>query len=295
MSPKLVLASGPLSLLLACSVYDEALLDGSAPIAGSGSGDAGMTFGGASGGDSGGNSNASTSGAPNGGGTGATAGGEVGEVGEGGGPAAASEAIIDDMEDADAQISVAAGRNGYWYVGNDGTAEGIQAPTGADFEMFELTRGERRDSTYSAHMKVSGFTGWGSVIGFNLVQQQAMVKPYDASEFCGVEFWGKAAAATPLRIRLPDGDTHPAGRVCQETGAANTLCHDHFSAAVPLTTAWKFFSVSFASLQQSGSGHHPADNEFRADQLYAMEWALPGMAGKAFEIWIDDVALLACE
>ena len=37
-----------------------------------------------------------------------------------------------------------------------------------------------------------------------------------------------------------------------------------------------------------------SDKQFKADQLYAVEWALPGSAGKAYEIWIDDVTLTDC-
>jgi hypothetical protein len=321
-SSRLALASGPFAVLLACSVYDGALTDEmSVPGGGTSSGEAGAMTGGAIGQGGSGN-DAGASGKPMtqagsageamggttvvGGGAGSAgaqasgsdAGGSAGNATAGGGaggepPTAGT--VVDDMEDTDAQITVDGGRNGFWYVGNDGTAGGTQTPTSEMFEMFELASGERGDSTYSAHMKVSGFTSWGSVLGFNLVEQQAMLKPYDASAFCGVQFWGKAVAATSLRLRLPDGDTHPAGMVCKETGAANTLCYDHFSAAVALTTAWKSFSVTFASLVQVGGGYHPADNEFRADQLYAMEWALPAAAGKAFEIWIDDVTLVPCK
>jgi hypothetical protein len=198
------------------------------------------------------------------------------------------------MEDADPQITVAAGRNGFWYVGNDATVGGTQEPPSAAFAMFELIPGENGDSTYSAHMKVSGFKGWGSLIGFNLVESQGL-KPYDASAYCGLHFWGKAAAPTVLRLAAPDGDTHPAGQVCVETGASDQLCHNHFSAAVSLTTAWKSSTVMFASLEQVGTGYRPPDHAFKPDQLYALEWSLPGGSlGKAYEIWIDDITLLSC-
>jgi hypothetical protein len=131
------------------------------------------------------------------------------------------------------------------------------------------------------------------VIGFNLVEQPALA-PYDASSYCAVEFWGKAAGATSLRLRLPDADTHPDGGVCSTAGAANTLCYDHFSAPVSLSVSWKSYSVTFASLQQVGTGYHPADNKFKADKLYGLEWALPGVAGKTYEVWIDDVTFIPC-
>jgi hypothetical protein len=311
-SARLALASGPLFALLACSVYDEPLgaaggagAGGGAPgnVAGATSGGASNTAAGSAGSDGGGTTAGSgaTSGTFAGGGAG-SAGSDVGGTSSGGSETAGTDAggqpaddasIVDDMEDTDAQITVTAGRNGYWYVGNDLTAGGVQEPPSSKFEMFELTAGENGDSTYSAHMKVSGWTGWGTVIGFNLVES-AGVKPYDASAYCGLSFSGKAAAGTSLRFRLPDGDTHPAGGVCVETGAADQLCHDHFSAPVTLTTAWKTVSILFSQLEQLGTGYHPADKKLKAHQLYAVEWALPGSAGKAYEIWIDDVSLLTC-
>jgi hypothetical protein len=224
---------------------------------------------------------------------GTSAGGSEAAGADAGGQAPTDVRLIDDMEDADPQITVTAGRNGYWYVGNDLTVGGVQEPPSSSFEMFELTAGENGDSTYSAHMKVSGFTGWGTVIGFNLVES-AGVKAYDASAYCGMSFSAKAAAGTALRFRLPDGDTHPAGGVCVESGASDQLCYDHFSAAVTLSTAWKPFTISFSQLEQVGTGYHPADKKLKTDRLYAVEWALPGSGGKAYEIWIDDVSLVAC-
>jgi hypothetical protein len=227
-------------------------------------------------------------------------GGASGSGGSGGsGGSAGSTPIgdpdsIDDMEDNDAQIVTVAGRNGYWYVGNDGTAAGQQEPTAGMFKMVELTAGERPSSTFAAHMKVSGFTGWGTVLGFNFFEQAGKVKVFDASEYCGVRYWGKAAAATTLRFRLPDVDTHPEGMVCTDGGASGVACHDHFGENAAFTSAWQEFTVMFADVEQVGTGYHPADGKLKADQLFSLEWALPGAGGKAYEIWIDDVAFVKC-
>jgi hypothetical protein len=78
------------------------------------------------------------------------------------------------------------------------------------------------------------------------------------------------------------------------TGAADRLCYDHFRAPVALTTAWKPLTISFSQVEQLGTGYHPADKKLKTDQLYAVEWAVPGSAGKAHEIWIDDVSFVAC-
>jgi hypothetical protein len=300
--------------LAACSVYDDVIettastagsagLSGKGGVSGGGGSDAGR--GGSTeqhAGETAGGAGSSSAGTPSQ--SGSDSGGSAGSSAGSGGTAAGSSAggsdaggqppladVVDDMEDADQQIAVDGGRNGFWYVGHDLTT-GTQTPATAKFSMPELSVA-RGDSMYAAYMKASDFSDWGSVIGLNLVEQPALAS-YDASSYCAVEFWGKAAGATSLRLRLPDADTHPEGGVCSTSGAANTLCYDHFSAPVALTASWKSYSIAFASLQQIGTGYHPADKKFKADKLYGLEWALPGVAGKTYEIWIDDVTFVPC-
>jgi len=199
--------------------------------------------------------------------------------------------LVDDMEDGDAGIEVREGRNGYWYSGNDGSG-GTMVPASGTFAMAELSGSD--PSAFAAGLKASGFKDWGSVIGFNFVEQASLVKAYDGSAYCGVRFWGKAAATTTVSVRVPDGDTHPNGNVCKETGAANQLCYDHFVAKIAFTTSWKEHSVKFSDLKQFGTGYHPADGKLKADKLYALEWALPGM-NQSYEIWVDDVSFIECQ
>lgn len=302
------LALWPL-LALACSVYDDTLVQGVSTPLGGGSGSAGTSSGGSgavsSGANGGGGSasagtdNAGTAGdvgGKGGGGTSSAAGSSGSATagttmaGAGGEPPAEGHSLIDDMEDGDSGIEASEGRNGYWYSGNDGTG-GTMVPASGTFGMVELSSGDR--SSFSAGLKASGFTGWGSVIGFNFVEQAALVKAYDGSDYCGVQFWGKAAAITTVALRVPDGDTHPNGNVCKETGAANQLCYDHFVAKIAFTTSWKEHNVKFSALTQLGTGYHPADGKLKADKLYALEWALP--SGGPYEIWVDDVSFIKCQ
>jgi hypothetical protein len=317
LTPGAALSLGLWLLALGCTVYDDSLLDDEGPVAGSGgsgvsgsTSDGGMADPSEAGKASGGSSAAQGSGAEPGSGTGGVTAGSGGAAagsstggtpsagsssgGTGGTPAPGDADPVDDMEDGDPQIVVATGRNGYWYVGNDGTVGGTQEPPVAAFAMAKLTAGERPNSSWSAHTKVDGFKGWGSVLGFNFTEQLGMVEAYDASAYCGVRYWAKAAAATALRFRVPDGNTHPVGAVCVDGGPAGMACYDHFSAAAAFTTEWQEFTVMFAALQQIGTGYHPASMKLQADKLYGLEWALPGQ-NNAFEIWVDDVELLKCE
>lgn len=196
------------------------------------------------------------------------------------------------MEDGDAEIELSGLRNGYWYVGGDLTPDATTDPLSTKFLMTKLAAGER--STYVAHLKAVGFKDWGSVMGFNFIELLTKVKPYDGSAYCGIGFWGKAAAATTVRFRVPDVDTHQNGGVCVDGGTNGTACYDHFGASLSFSTAWKPFSLKFTDLMQVGTGYHPADGKLKADKLFAVEWALPG-TGNTYEIWIDDVHFVKCE
>lgn len=300
------------SLLLlaaaACNVYEAGLVSEATQLGGSGGGGSmGSEAGTESGATSGvsGSSAAGTNGGiagqspgtagSSGGGTDNTPDAGSGGVGGAGGqPGAGDGDAVDDMEDDDAQIGVTAGRNGRWYVGNDGTAGGTQEPMVGAFRMSALTAGERDGSSFAARMQVEGFTSWGSVIGFNFVEQLGTVEGYDASAYCGVRYWAKAAAPTTLRFRVSDGNTHPAGGVCVDGGGPGEACYDHFNKSAMFGTSWQQISASFAELLQTGSGYHPADKQLKTDELYGLEWSLPG-DGRAYEIWIDDVELIYCE
>ncbi len=306
------LASWPLVAASGCSVYDDSLLGnsavplgGNAASAGVGSSVAGVGAqgDGANGGVASGGAGAvnaagkagesaeggSAAGTPTGGSSAGSAG--KGTGGSGGEPVTGPTETIDNMEDGDAEIDLAGPRNGYWYVGGDLTVGATTEPVSSAFMMTELGASER--SEYAAHLKAVGFKDWGSVMGFNFIELLTKVKPYDGSAYCGIQFWGKAAAATTLRFRVPDINTHQNGEVCEIGGGVGKACFDHFGTSQSFTTAWKAFSVSFTDLAQTGTGYHAAGDKLKADQLMAVEWALPG-TGKTYEIWIDDVDFIKC-
>ena len=218
--------------------------------------------------------------------SGGSAGGGSAGVASGGEATAADGHTIDDMEDGNAQLKAEAGRNGYWYTGGDATPGASLEPPAGSFQMLELPAGDHGSSAFAAHIKAAGFSGWGSVLGCNFVEQLAVVRAYDASRYCGVSFSGKAAAAVSVRFSVPDVDTHPAGGVCAVNGAADQQCYDHFSASFAFTTAWKSYSVRLDELTQNGTGYHPTDGKLKPDQIYSLEWSLPGN-GKTLEIFVD--------
>lgn len=320
-----ILAWGPLGAALACNVYDDSLTGVTSPLGGSGSSasagtetggkmsDGGKESGGtgasagkvtgtggdevSGGGGAGGHAGASaTGGGGNGGtnvGTSGTATNGGGGSGGGGGTAPADVEVIDDMEDGDAGIFPDHGRNGYWYTGGDLTKGAVLTPPSGTFAMTKLPAGDRSD--YAASVKAENFVDWGSVIGFNFLEKTGKPQPYDASAYCGVHFWGKAAAPVTLRLRVPDVSTHPNGGVCTDPGASGTACYDHFGSAVAFGKVWAEYSFKFADLTQIGTGYHPANGKISTDKLFALEWALPGgQPAKTYQVWVDDVEFLKC-
>jgi hypothetical protein len=258
---------------------------GAGAAGGSASGSGGEAASGGKAGDApnvGGSAGAPASGG--GGASGSPAGGTAGE-------ASVGSEVIDDMEDGDAEIEISGPRNGYWYVGGDLTKGATLEPPSSKFAMTELT-GDRSSSV--AHVKAVGFADWGSVMGFNFIELLTKVKTYDASAYCGISFWGKAVAATTVRFRVPDVDTHQAGGVCTDPGTTGTACYDHFGSSLSFSAAWKQYSVKFADLMQLGTGYHPVDGKLKVKELMAVEWALPGGTSKTYEIWIDDVQFTKC-
>ena len=83
--------------------------------------------------------------------------------------------------------------------------------------------------------------------------------------------------------------------MCVDGGAANKACYDHFGQSLNILPSWQVFNVKFSSLMQIGSGYHPPDGKFKPNELYAIEWALPGQSAETYELWIDDVQFVKCQ
>jgi hypothetical protein len=107
-------------------------------------------------------------------------------------------------------------------------------------------------------------------------------KPYDASAYSGITFWGKAAMAIGVTMQLPDIDTQKAGGRC-------TTCDYHYGALVPFTTEWQRFVVRWSDLQLT-PGTIPAPTAFAPNGIIAFQFFF--VSGKTVDLWIDDIALI---
>jgi hypothetical protein len=204
------------------------------------------------------------------------------------------ESMIDDMEDPDEAILSTDGRHGAWFVLNDGSDGGVQAPAmGAPFDMTAIPGG-RGASMYAVHTSGHGFTTWSPLIGFWLNKLPSAFKQlYDASRYNAITFYARTSPSdasnfsAQVRVQFPDRDTDPDGQVCTADGSKG--CSDHFGKTILLTSEWVKYTVRFSSLQQAGFGAQAAS--FDAAHLYGIQFQFA--LGSTFDCWIDDIAFAA--
>jgi hypothetical protein len=101
----------------------------------------------------------------------------------------------------------------------------------------------------------------------------------DASGFKGVRMFLRSTNGGRARVKLPDRNTASIGGVC-------TLCSDHFSLEVDVTSDWQLFKFPFADLKQLGTGDpQPA---LASNALWAIEIVAPKTA--QFTLEVDDIS-----
>jgi endoglucanase len=194
-----------------------------------------------------------------------------------------ADGTIDDSEDNNNQVAMKKGRSGYWYTFMDKAGSTMTPAAGGTFTM---SPGGANGSGYAAH--VSGKVGTGQVVyagvGFNFVDPKG---PYDATAYKGISFWAKAGSAgTKVRLKVPDGDTDPDGKVC-------TACFNDFGADLELTTTWTQYTVPFAGMAQLQGWGEPHPAGLAPGKLYGVQWQV-STPGAAYDVWVDDVAFTGC-
>lgn len=192
------------------------------------------------------------------------------------------DGVIDDGEDGNNQILPAKGRGGYWYTFVD-TSGSTVSPAAGQFAMAE----GGGSSTYAARM--TGKVGTAQVVfagmGLNFTEPKA---PYDASAYKGVSFKAKKGrGAAKVRLKVPDGDTDPDGKVCSE-------CFNDFGADIELTDTWSTYVFPFASMRQLPGWGSPHPGAIEPEKLYGIQFQV-NSPGAAFDIWVDDLRFTGCQ
>jgi hypothetical protein len=250
---------------------------------------AGGVAGGALGGASGGVSPA----------TGGSSGGSApmgGQVASGGTPSVPVE-LIDDMEDANSEIYLQAGRTGFWYTSADSKSS-VTPAAGTDILMPLLGTGEvgaGGGSTRAFHLVANGVAstdGYGALGGFDLVAPpSAGVKVvYDASAYSGIKFFAKATTAAKISLRLPIKDTTSGA-----TSTTCTKCDAHFAKDVTLPTSWQVVQVLWPVTGDAKGFTQPVwgvpQVSFDPKLLVGVQFVAPN-SGTSVDVWIDDISFI---
>jgi hypothetical protein len=193
--------------------------------------------------------------------------------------------MIDDMEDGDDAILPIGKRVGFWYAYNDMTP-GMQKPV-PDGDFIPEDCGPANKGK-CVHLTGSGFTLWGSGVGFDLNNPGEPMKrmAFDASAFKGIAFWAKGNV--PFRLALAVAGVVPVaeGGTCPVPANPNgpEQCHDTHGYLIRVTGEWKQYVVPFAMLAQDNFGKKaPWD----AATLLSVQFDIN--KGLAYDISIDEI------
>lgn len=189
--------------------------------------------------------------------------------------------LIDDMEDGDSAICDSGGRQGTWFVAEDGTGGNLIRPPGDAF-VQTMIPGGRGPSHYAARLAGSGFTDWGALMGFGLGQ------PYDASHADGIRFSMKNNV--PLEVLFPTVETAPpevsGGQCADRPGEYN--CDNWFSFKITAPSSdWVEYEVPFSALGQTNGSA-----TWNPSHLLEVDFA--PQRDTTFDVWVDDVQLYDC-
>ncbi|APR77992.1 Hypothetical protein A7982_03339 [Minicystis rosea] len=192
------------------------------------------------------------------------------------------DGMLDDAEDENNQIALNKGRSGYWYTFGDKAGSTIAPAAGGTFAM---SPGGANGSKFAAH--ISGKVGTGDVVyvgmGFNFVDPKG---PHDLSAYKGISFWAKSNSPTRVRVKLPDGNTDPEGKVC-------TACFNDFGMDLELTPTWTKYTIPFGSASQLAGWGAPHPASVERTKMYGVQWQV-NTPGAAYDVWVDDIELTGC-
>jgi endoglucanase len=162
------------------------------------------------------------------------------------------EGVVDDGEDNNNQTLAVKGRGGYWYTFADDAGSTITPQAGKKGGVFNMTQGGANGSQYK-----------------------------------GISFWAKKGAGTAkVRLKVPDKNTDPEGKVCAE-------CFNDFGADLTLTEQWTKYVVPFNQMKQLGGWGSPHPPAIDPKTIYGVQFQV-NEPGASYDIWVDDVEVTGC-
>jgi hypothetical protein len=203
-------------------------------------------------------------------------GGTAGDIGVGGeaGTVVIDADLIDDFEDGDDVILGNDGRQGTWYVANDGM--GIQDPGSGELVAPAALLPARDQSLRALHTSGGGFSVWGAFVRAYLRVEGGTNQPYDASRYTGVRFFARSG----------DDEEHLAFLMLPTVETTTCPgCGDHFGTEFNYSSEWQEYRLPFDEMEQRGLG--PPRPALMKREIVAVQVLFED--GVAFDLWIDDL------
>lgn len=190
-------------------------------------------------------------------------------------------ALIDDMEDQDANILGQDGRAGTWRFIFDGT--GPVTPFSGNLVPATIPSG-RGASQMALHVAGGRLSEWGGYVSAALTPAGC----YDASAYAGLEFWARGRQRLRVGVVMMDVVPTLAGGPCADN------CNQGHVAAIDLTPEWKHYSLRWEDLKQGGSGAATQTRGLIELDLRRLSSVSFGVApdDTPFDVWLDDLAFL---
>lgn len=153
--------------------------------------------------------------------------------------------------------------------------------------------GSRIMSTYSGGLTYSfgctgeRYTDWGGGCIMIINAQDLAALGYNT-----FEFWARATTPLETRVSLPDRNSAPEARVCDDApaGCLENCCFDHYGIDISIGSEWALHRHRFDELDKIDNNGPPGP----FDPTYVREIDFRVAAGTDFEFFVDDIAFLAC-
>jgi hypothetical protein len=224
--------------------------------------------------------------------------------------------------DTDSGIKQVDGRQGGFYLYDDGSLTGKFEPAKQDDYPIDPTTGNPECSKEgSFHTKATGFGVWGAALGTDFMPKTDTGKKgtYNASQYKGVSFWAKAATTLKsVQVSFPDvwtdGGADPSTVDPAVSSCVYSAMQPEFNCSPYLVkldfddfpnylgkrigTEWQRFDIMFADTLQDKYNlgyHRPNADRIDTEHLTAMAIQVNAIYENGqpkpndFEIWVDDI------
>ena len=199
--------------------------------------------------------------------------------------ATGSPGLIDDLNDGDGIIPMNDGRNGGWYLVNDGTGNqtsSVASATGCDpTYSFSPTNDQACTSG-------DGFQVWGAAMGIEILGgPDCKSCNYDATAYHGVSFTISGTVQGALRFMVITADTH--GTQWGGTCTTESVCADSYGVPLQVTPDQRVVQVAWSDLAQAGWGTPMSLN---LHQVQTLQWSVEiNSTSASFQnLCVDNVA-----